>query len=120
MVMRVNFLMQVNGFFYYVTSDSWIYPYRDAGQFSDASQRIFLPRHHIMMWVNFLTKSTGFCLLRHYSRVYPYRDAGQFSDASQLLFLLCHYSHIVMRVDFLMQVNGFLFTTSPFLDVPIS
>ena len=50
---------------------SWIYPYRDAGQFSDASQRIFLLHHH--------------------SWIYPYRDASQFSDASQWIFLLRHF-----------------------------
>ena len=88
--MHVNFLMQVNGFLYYVTIHgcthiamqvnflmqvtvffllrhcSWIYPYRDAGQFSDASQQFFVLRHHSWM--------------------YPYRDAGQFSDASHCVF----------------------------------
>ena len=88
--MRVNFLMQVNGFLYYVTIHgcthivmrfnflmqvtaffslrhcSWIHPYHDAGQFSDASQRFFVLRHH--------------------SWIYPYRDASQFSDASERIF----------------------------------
>ena len=132
---------------------SWIYPYRDAGQFSDASLRFFyyvtIHGHtHILMQINFLMQVNGFLfttssfmdvpiswcgsifwckstnfLPRHHSRIYPYRDAGQFSDASQLIFyyITIHgYTHIMMRVNFLMQVNGLLFTTSPFMDVHIS
>ena len=73
-----------------------MYPYRDAGRFSDASQLIFLLRHH--------------------SWIYAYRDASQFSDASQRVsfyYVTIHgYTNIMMRVHFLMQVNGFLFTMS--------
>ena len=121
-VMRVNFLMQVNCFFL-PRHCSWVYPYRDAGRFSGASQLIFVLRHH--------------------SWIYPYRDGSQFSDASQRIFLLRHhimmlinfliqvngflfyyvtihgYTHIVMRVNFLMQVSCF-FTTSLFMGIPIS
>ena len=53
--------------FFLLRHCSWIYPYRDAGQFSGASQRFFVLRHHSWM--------------------YPYRDAGQFSDASHRVFL---------------------------------
>ena len=166
-MMQVNFLMHVTFFttslfmdiplswcgsifwckspFFLPRHYSWAYPCRDASQFSDPSQRVFVYYviihgcTHIVMRVNFLMqvnwffttspfmdipiswcgsifwcKSTGFCLLRHHSWMYTYRDASRFSDASQLIFLLRHHSwitHIVMQVNFLMQVNCF-FTTS--------
>ena len=92
---------------------SWIYPF-DAGQFSDASQPFFyyVTIHgyiHFVMWVNFLMQVNGFFYHFHYPWVYPYRDVGQFSDASQqgfFYYVTIHgYTHIVMRVNFLMKVN---------------
>ena len=63
-----------------------MYPYRDAGQSSDASHRVFLLRH--CSWIypyhdagQFSDASQRFFVLRHHSWMYPYRDAGQFSDA---------------------------------------
>ena len=137
--MRVNFLMQVNGFlFYYVTVHgnthivmwvnflmqvncfflprhcSWVYPYRDVGRFSGASQLIFVLRHH--SWIYPYRDASQFS--DGSQRIFlittsPYRDADQFSDASQLIFF-CYvtihgYTHIVMRVNFLMQVDGFFY-----------
>ena len=149
-VMRVNFLMQVNCFFYYVTihiswcgsifwckstgfcllrHHSWMYPYHDASQFSDASERIFLLRHHSWIYSyrdagHFSDASQLIFLLRHHSWTYSYHDAGQFSDASQRVsfyYVTIHgYTHIMMRVNFLMQVNGFLFAMSLFMDIPVS
>ena len=79
------------GQFSLLRHNSWIYPYRGASQFSDASQRALLLRHHSWM--------------------YPYRDAGQFFYASQWFFFyyvtIHGYTHTVMRVNFLMQVNFF-------------
>ena len=88
-VMRVNFLMQVNCFFL-LRHNSWVYPYCDASRFFDASQLIFLLCHH--------------------SWIYPYHDSSQFSDASRRIFYcitIHRYTHIVMRVSFLMQVKRF-------------
>ena len=54
----------------------------------------------------------------------PIHDEGQFSDASQWVSFYCvtihGYTNIMMRVNVLMQVNGFLFTMSLFMGIPIS
>ena len=70
-------------------------------------------------WSNFRmphhSEPTLFSLIRCESvfiTMYPYRDSGQFSDASHRVFyyVTVHgYTHIVIRVNFLMQVNGFLY-----------
>ena len=65
-VMRVNFLMEVNGLLYYVTIHGCT---------------------HIVMWVNFLMQVTAFFSLHHCLWIYPYHDAGQIFYASQRFFV---------------------------------
>ena len=104
--------------FFVLRHHSWMYPYRDAGQFSDASHRVFFTTSLFMdipiSWCGsiFWCKSTVFCITSPFMDV-PMSWCGSiFWCKSPRFFhyVTVHgYTHIMMRVKFLMQVNGFLF-----------